>query len=401
MNNRAGLIIGIVIVLLLAVLFMGKERVFWGEMYHPEGKDPYDLNLFKELLESSVENESFVEEIDSSLRHQLDHTISGANYIYVGNHFDLPSEEIEVLYDWIKKGNTALICSKHFPSILSDSYSKLSEEYIINIDSIQQFSMTNSSETFTFKYLFKNETAEREWTSFSHVYKQMNYYEILETNKQAKITYMREKVGNGFIYLYSDPIVFSNLILRTKEGFEHANQVLSFLNQGATYWENANRKFQKNDQPIERNSSPLKFFLSEKSFRAGWYTLLAGALLFLIFRSKRRQRIIPIIKPNINSSIAFAQSVGQLYFQSKSPHYIAEEMMNNYFFFVRKKYRLITNIKDFESVIPKISKKSGISEEQLDSMYKTAKYLLTDLEAKKSEVAELHQKLEYFYKNCK
>ena len=59
--------------------------------------------------------------------------------------------------------------------------------------------------------------------------------------------------------------------------------------------------------------SPLRFILRNPPLRYAWYIFLVGFLVFIIFHAKRKQRIIPIIKPLENTSVEFVRSIGNLY----------------------------------------------------------------------------------------
>lgn len=59
--------------------------------------------------------------------------------------------------------------------------------------------------------------------------------------------------------------------------------------------------------------SPLRFILRNPPLRYAWYIFLVGFLVFIIFHAKRKQRVIPIIKPLENTSVEFVRSIGNLY----------------------------------------------------------------------------------------
>ena len=45
---------------------------------------------------------------------------------------------------------------------------------------------------------------------------------------------------------------------------------------------------------------------------------LLSIILFIFFNAKRRQRIIPIIEPLVNSTVDFTKTIGNLYFQQNN-----------------------------------------------------------------------------------
>jgi hypothetical protein len=62
-----------------------------------------------------------------------------------------------------------------------------------------------------------------------------------------------------------------------------------------------------------------------------------------LFDSKRRQRIIKPLQPNINTSVAFTETVGRLYLQKKDNRNIADKMITYFLEHIRNQYFLNTN----------------------------------------------------------
>ena len=52
--------------------------------------------------------------------------------------------------------------------------------------------------------------------------------------------------------------------------------------------------------------------MSQPALRITWRLMLLGLLLYLIFKGKREQRIIPIIKKPENTTVEFAQSISSV-----------------------------------------------------------------------------------------
>lgn len=64
-----------------------------------------------------------------------------------------------------------------------------------------------------------------------------------------------------------------------------------------------------------RKESPLRFFVSQPPLRMALYTALTMLLLFMVFNSRRRQRVIPVIKRPANRSLEFTKLIGTLYYE--------------------------------------------------------------------------------------
>lgn len=65
----------------------------------------------------------------------------------------------------------------------------------------------------------------------------------------------------------------------------------------------------------KHNASPLSYILSQPPLRWAYYTIIAGALVFIIFTARRRQRVIPVIPEKKNHDMEFVRLIGKLYYE--------------------------------------------------------------------------------------
>src|SRR5690606_36227948 len=90
------------------------------------------------------------------------------------------------------------------------------------------------------------------------------------------------------------------------------------------------------------------------------FTLLS----ILLLETKRKQRIIPIIKPLQNTSLNFIKTIGNLYFQKKNNNDIGQKMTNHFTEYIRSNYHIpATELS--EDVIIRLSEKSGYDKDKL------------------------------------
>ena len=91
--------------------------------------------------------------------------------------------------------------------------------------------------------------------------------------------------------------------------------------------------------------------------------MIVGLLLFIIFKAKREQRIIPIIKPLENSSVEFAKTVGSLYHQHRDYNNLNDKKITYFLTYIRNRYYVNTTVLD-EKLITQLSAKAGKSKEE-------------------------------------
>ncbi|MEH6681579.1 MAG: hypothetical protein V7724_13600 [Sediminicola sp.] len=68
-----------------------------------------------------------------------------------------------------------------------------------------------------------------------------------------------------------------------------------------------------------------------------------GILLFVLFKGKRQQRIIPVWHPLENASVNFAQTVGSLYYQHRNPSDLIQKKLNYFQEYIRSRYQIDIN----------------------------------------------------------
>jgi hypothetical protein len=212
----------------------------------------------------------------------------------------------------------------------------------------------------------------------------------------AKATY-----GGGEFLLHTTPIAFTNLYLKERRGVEYAEKVFSHLSPGDIYWEQTRfimPEFGRNRQLA--GEGPLKYILSQPPLAWAWYILLAMGLLFLVFRAKRRQRIIPVIEPNANTSLEFIETIGRLYFIQNNHKQLALQKMKLFLGFVRERYGVSTKELD-SAFVRHLSLKSQLPENLLENVLLLHRNIENSGFVSENTLVNFHQLLERFYKECK
>lgn len=71
----------------------------------------------------------------------------------------------------------------------------------------------------------------------------------------------------------------------------------------------------KVDDKEQESESPLRYLLANRPLRWALYLALATLVAFVAFSARRRQRIIPVIKPPVNHMMDFVKRIGGIYFK--------------------------------------------------------------------------------------
>jgi hypothetical protein len=114
---------------------------------------------------------------------------------------------------------------------------------------------------------------------------------------------------------------------------------------------------------------------------------------------KRRQRPVPVIHPPENTSLEFAQTMGRLYYHNLHHHDCALKKFSYFFEFIRSHYFLKTDAPD-KYFLHILAEKSGIAEAEIQELISLSQKLEKKKYITGSELVEINQKIESFYKIC-
>ena len=119
-------------------------------------------------------------------------------------------------------------------------------------------------------------------------------------------------VGKGRLTLVTLPLAFTNYgVLDT----QLSPMLMRLMTQLADRPILRTTAYMKTSAQYEAEQSPMRFVLSRKPLRNAWYLGVLTLVLFCVFKARRRQRVIPVVRPPQNHSLEFARLIGTLYYQ--------------------------------------------------------------------------------------
>lgn len=413
-NDRKGRVILIVIILVVAVallmFFLTRSGLKhdWRETLRLDSMEPYGLAILHDLLESSTNDSITVQSRSIASYPPPD----SSNYLFIGHQMYMTQDEADTLINWVYRGNDAFLISESFPQSLVN---RLGAEYYRSFpqcsysDTMMVFEFYNifpphEDTVYPFVYKYAGETTERRWCSITDGY----VFNAIEYTVDSvhylgwadeDLAFWRVEYGEGNIYFNTLPITFTNYFLKDSLGFEYAQNTFSYLDKKPVYFDQFSRFFHE-DSEFEIERSPLKYIFDQPALRYAWYVLLLTVGLFVVFRSKRQQRILPIIPRTENTSIEFAKALGTLYYQSNSPKYLCEEMMAQFDNHNRRRYGIQVK-KERDEMVDIIAQKTKVSPESIQRIFKLELSLRYNQEAKMRDVVALYEALKQYYKNAR
>ncbi len=403
-GNKTALWVLILLVMALVVTLyfvLDEKRYNWIERYQPDGEQPYDIGVFKKLLKSNTNNLDFHElekPYNVSLA-EIDGTES-CNIIAVRRYFFPDTVEMNSLKRFVESGNNLFISAKNISPLLpiymkwgKDSVDMLYNHVISDelyayvadsildkyneaedwnkLDSIHKdykraleekvwktalldsanygptatLTNTNTAKSVPLARVYRKDTTDTYWSKVKLPFG-ASYSTIATLSPSNTNAIVAWQIGEGKIYICSTPLLFTNYYLRNREHFQFTNDVLAELNEGSILFDEIvrfDRSVFNRRGGASLGQSPLSFILSQRALKWAWFALLGAALLFVFFRSKRKQRIIPVLQPNKNTTLAYSQLLGSLQLKEKHNGTKGYEIYQHFLQHLRQRNRWHSN----------------------------------------------------------
>lgn len=401
MNKFAPLLIGGVVLIGLIAYFASNQPGYyrWDHNYEVESENPYDMKVLYSLLENQFELEEFDERVETELSRDPEGA-KGTSYIYIGKQARYTEDEAWHLREYVRAGGEAFIITENINDSLAEILLYTEDcggmanwngrnpaAYEEKVYSSFKHPSINDH-YYEFEYLYENYAKAHYWhfipsgafcdsdeaESRYRTYPLASLGTFVDKEGKEYTNFARLKVGDGYFYIHTNPIMFSNLFLVDTAGLEYANYVFAHVNTNQLYWdrESASRPPKKGekreDKPQIAAKSPLEYIFSQPALRWSWYLFISLGIIYVVFGAKRRQRKIPILETNRNTSLEFVETIGRLYFQQQDHKGIIKKQMHLFLAHLRQRYNLVTRDLD-DKLIHRISVRSKVDKEIIKDIF--------------------------------
>ena len=123
--------------------------------------------------------------------------------------------------------------------------------------------------------------------------------------------------------------------------------------------------------------------------------MLIGALIYIIFEGKRKQRSIPIIRPLKNQTVDFTRTIANMYYENGKHKDIAHHKIQHFLEFIRNTMHLSTSeIND--SFIKNLAARSNNSVEDTQTLFKLINSINQKSQIENNELERLNTLIEQF-----
>lgn len=435
MNNRSIYLLLILALVALAGFFIWKNsqgpvRYDWRdsftkEAYSETSNQPYGTQVFYRLLANYFPAHQRIDiskELSKAL--PLD-SVRQSSYVFVGEGLYLDSLSTARLLGFVKAGNTALLSSKTIPFDLmfylyyEECAAAEWNDYELYQDTtvVASVRLASPQKPVRLHYAEQNQVKSYRWSYIeSRFFCPGLAQQPLGFLNDTLVNFAVFPHGKGRFLLHTTPIAFSNYQLLSEDTRQYAAQILSYLPSGTIYWDTYSRVPEAVARRRNRSRGysrqlptehPLSYILQQTQLAWAWYLLLGLAAIYVVFRAKRRQRIIPVLAKNENSSFEFISTIANLHFKEKNYQNLCVQNMRLFLAQLRDRYGMMTQL-DAETRKPRIdqdfiqrlSQVSEVPVQQIQDIF-TQYTAAVQYEPTEEMMTQLHLSMEAFFKRAK
>lgn len=389
-------------VLLLGLLFVIEatkpKPIDWSPSFNKNHKKPWGtFILFHEM--DSLFKHTKVETVSTSAYQKLkyqyynfekDSVLNDKSYLFINNYLNLDEESINQLLKFVNNGNSVFMSATGFSNYLKDTlHFKTNYKYFYSYkDTLKKELYFTNKKLQQEKFLFNKGFEGVYLDSLDPKTSTILGYSIYK--KDTLVNFTKIKYGKGNFFIHMQPYAFTNYHLLKENHAVYASNALSYINANTLYWDSNSKA------GLDVSRSSLRFILSHPPLKWAWRLSWLGILIFIIFRAKRKQRIIPIIKKLPNTSVAFAKTIGNMYYNEGKPKDIVQHKMKFFLEEIRNKYLLDTQNLNSD-FIKRLQHKTGIEKIEIERLINYIQNLKQKDEIKEHQLITLNKLLDKFY----
>ncbi len=359
MNRTIKIYIVFLMALMALIIVVDANRprpVNWTPSFDIKSKIPFGLKIFQDEKDKFFKNDSLTEMrvtpyefFDAYYDYDtlVDAYSVKGTFLAIDHYYGIDESSTDELLYFVSHGNDAFLSMNDFSEKLRDSLKfKIQNHYFR--DRIEVFLANKKWDEK--EYQMKMGVSGYHFSSFDTLKTTVLGYH--KTRDSTYVNFIKVAYGNGAIYLHTQPYAFTNYYLLKDRNYQYAEKVLSYIPKGNVFW------YPNKTYNSSVSNSPMRFILSHDGLKWAWYLFLIGMLIFMVFNAKRKQRIIPIIRPLENTTVDFTKTIGNLYFQEGNHDTIMEKKIIYFLEKLRQDYLIDTQYLD-EDFIKKVHQKTG------------------------------------------
>jgi hypothetical protein len=338
-NKNIRLILIYAILLLVAGFFLPKE-VDWRSSFSRMHSRPFGCEVLYTELPNLFEDRKI--ETNERSFYEIQDTLEslGDIILIIDEQIQMDSLDMDVLIKYIDNGGTLMMSAYYFPDVLMDTlHVDVSYGLLVNDILREGFRATSVDHNFYNEELMSMDSFQLE---VDGSYRYLESGDSLDldgglgwVNEVEKVNFAHFNMGAGQVFLHTNPFVFTNYNVLDDQGSNYVAGVLSHLPKGDIIWDENYKVINSGNE-----GKTLQVLLAQPPLRYALYIALAGIVLYLVFMSKRKQRVIPELDQYRNDSKDLVETIGSLYYNTSRNKTIANKKIKLFKQELYKRYKM-------------------------------------------------------------
>ena len=394
------LVVGLFLLLVVG-LMLQPEKISWNHTYTKSDKTPFASRAVYELMPDLFPGQPiealYIPPAELAEKVNADSTNKKRfNYIFIGDYTSFGPYDSRAIAALAAKGNHIFIAAENIVGHLADSMGVYTGYQPMEIapDFAQPDSVKlNFHDTALYsKRSFSMRPGEND--SYISISDSVEDVTVLGRNTKGNPVFVEKKIGDGYIYFNSVPLAFTNYYLLPGNNSGYISRCFSYLPVAPVFWDEFYKVGRKESQ------SELRVILKTPALKMAYITAIILIALYMLFQSKRRQRIIPVILPFENSTLKFVETVSRLYYNKGDHTSLAKKKLIYLLEKLRIKYQVPVELKQEDSILA-ISARSGVDEEATRRLFISMRHIQVTSSISEKELIEFNKIVEEFWGKAK
>jgi len=361
--------------LFAAILFSCKQQSpanFIDEQYTlgPEDKRPFGGFVAKSIIDSvfhysAIESNRKTFSSWYNSENELGQIASGDAYVIMSPAVRAYEREAADMVRYVKDGNTLVFMTDEISDELAEAFGFRIIDETENIAYTIRFEMLDTKLKLIDSANFSSQAFSYYYYPFLSKISASNRHDSVHTialNASDKPAVMRMAIGSGQLIIATNARAFGNYFLLTANNYQYLQQLLSYFPSDPSHltWD---AFYQRNTARPPEDYSVFDALLSIPPLRWSFWILMALALIWVLSNLRRKQKMIPVLQPNTNTTVSFIQTIAQLYFNKQDHANIGRKMTAHFLDYLRNNFYMPPNMASAEWAAV-LSQKTGLASEE-------------------------------------
>ena len=369
-----------------------KTPINWYPSYATHHKIPYGTYILTEEFKELFKNTE-VRTINQSPYQFLKENQENGTYFFVNGTLNFGKAEFDELLKFVARGNDVFMSTN---GAKIDTLNLETGQLATNVFNERSFYKLLNKNLDTTTYGFDKKNSNIVFKEIDTLKTTVLGNLIIKNSDSVQeatgANFIKLKHGKGEFYFHTFPLAFTNYALLKDNNHQYVASVLSYLDESKPIFYDGYYKTGKT-----KITSPMYYILSSDNLRWAYYTALIGVLFFVVFKGKRTQRIIPILTPLKNQTLAFTRTIANMYFEKSEHKSIAAHKINYFLEYIRIQLHVPTTTIN-EEFYNFVALRSGNSLEDVVQLFKEIETIQNSQTISSEQLISLNTQIERFKK---